>query len=270
MSNNYQDTRRAGKLLKTLSSRPENQRLISCHEHNWRSRIPALLSHLAQGHSVAFVSDAGTPCVSDPGAELISAAIHAGAKIVPLPGACAAIAALVASGMPVSGFTFIGFLPRAGSARRLAFDQLAGNAGTVILYEAPHRLVSTLKALSEMKDEKRAICLGRELTKKWEEFLRFDNAAQAYQFYQQEGVEPRGEFTIVIAPLTAIKPNRDDITAYSKADVDLPELIRRLVDNDVPVSTIARCISAVSDAPKKLVYAYAIELNQKLRADKIT
>lgn len=259
-----QDTRRTGLLLKTLQRR-HDQRLISCHEYNYHARIPTLLQHMEAGSSVALVSDAGTPCVSDPGIQLVTAAVAAGVQVVPLPGACAAISALVASTMPVAKFTFLGFLPRAGEERRTALHHIATSCATVVLYEAPHRLMATLGSLALVEGEGRPVCLARELTKKWEQFLRFHTVASAIEYYQREHVQPKGEFTIVLAPTVVKQPNRDDISAYSQVNVDVAKLVHSLVRDGVPVSTVARCVSTSTNTPKKLIYTYASQCKKELQ-----
>lgn len=222
-----------------------------------RSRIPDLLTRLSAGDSVALVSDAGTPCVSDPGAQLVKAAVEAGMPVVPVPGACAALAALVASALPLGEFTFLGFLPRAGVERRKAMEKIAALEGTVVVYEAPHRLLATLDALRGPAFVGRHVCLAREVTKKWEQFMRFSSPAEAYEWFEGNDVEPRGEFTIVLGPLQRPEASRDDLNAYSKAEVDIAALAKALVEEGVPASAVARGIASAADVPKKLVYAFA-------------
>lgn len=261
-----EDTRRAGLLLSSVvGGRPPGQRLLSCHEHNVRSRIPELLRRLSAGESVALVSDAGTPCVSDPGAELVKAAVGAGVSVVPIPGACAALAALVVSAMPLGEFTFVGFLPRSGAERKQAVDRVGRIDRTVVMYEAPHRLVGTLCALREGQCGVRAVCLAREVTKKWEEFLRFGSVEEACEWFEKGEVAPRGEFTVVLGPLQRPQIARDDINAYSNTEADLAALTEALVKEGVPVSTVARSIAAAADVPKKLVYSFASECKKSLQ-----
>lgn len=203
--------------------------------------------------------------MSDPGAQLVKAAVEAGLAVVPVPGACAALAALVASALPLSEFTFVGFLPRSGTDRRKAVERVAKVESTVVLYEAPHRLLGTLGALREVEGLGREICLAREVTKKWEEFLRFSTVAEAREWFETEDVEPRGEFTIVLGPLQKSETTRDDLSAYSNAKVDLAKLTSALVKQGVPVSTVARSVAAAADVPKKLVYTYASECKKSLQ-----
>lgn len=203
------------------------------------------------------MSDAGTPCFSDPGAQLVEAAVEAGVPVIPVPGACAALAALVASALSLKEVSFVGFLPRSGAERRKAIERVAALQSTVVLYEAPHRLLGTLRALCEPSFQGRGICLAREVTKKWEEFMRFSSAEEACAWFERNDVEPRGEFTIVLGPSLRPTTKPEDFSAYSNAEVDLPALVKALVDEGVPVSTVARSVASTAHVPKKLVYAFA-------------
>lgn len=259
-----EDTRRAGTLLKrVLPSRPA-ARLVSCHEHNWRTRAPALVARLAAGDSVAVVSDAGTPCVSDPGAELVAAAVGAGVPVVPVPGACAAVAALVAAALPAGMWTFVGFLPRGGSVRRRALERVAGLQETVVLYEAPHRLRETLADLASVEGSGRAVCLAREVTKKWEQFLRFSSIAEAVQWHAMDGVEPRGEYTLIMGPVAVLEIDRDDLNAIAGGTIDVVALTECLVQEGIPVSSVARSVAAAAKVPKKLVYTVASRAKERM------
>lgn len=168
--------------------------LVSYHEHNRETSGQQLLTRLAQGENVALVSDAGMPCISDPGYELAVEAIEAGLTVVPLPGANAALTALIASGIPPQPFFFYGFLSRGKKERKEELEKLKSQKGAIILYEAPHRLKETLKAIRDVLGN-RKIVLSRELTKKFEEFLR-GTVEEAIQWTEQS--EIRGEFCLII------------------------------------------------------------------------
>lgn len=168
--------------------------LVSYHEHNRESSGQQLLTRLVQGENVALVSDAGMPCISDPGYELAVEAIEAGLTVVPLPGANAALTALIASGIPPQPFFFYGFLSRGKKERKEELEKLKSQKGAIILYEAPHRLKETLKAIRDVLGN-RKIVLSRELTKKFEEFLR-GTVEEAIQWTEQS--EIRGEFCLII------------------------------------------------------------------------
>ncbi|WP_172373739.1 16S rRNA (cytidine(1402)-2'-O)-methyltransferase [Sporosarcina jiandibaonis] len=169
--------------------------LISYHEHNLEAGGERILAMLSSGQSVALVSDAGMPCISDPGADIATKAIHAGFDVVPVPGANAAISALVASGLTSQPFMFFGFLSRSKKERRLQIEGFKEREETILLYEAPHRLKETLQALSEQIEGTRKVVLARELTKRFEEFLR-GTLEEAIDWVQSNNI--RGEFCIVL------------------------------------------------------------------------
>jgi len=169
--------------------------LISYHEHNLESGGEKILSMLSNQQSVALVSDAGMPCISDPGADIASKAIRAGFDVVPVPGANAAISALVASGLSPQPFLFYGFLSRGKKERRVQIEEIKVRQETILLYEAPHRLKETLLALREQIEGTRNIVLARELTKRFEEFLR-GTLEEAIDWAQSNTI--RGEFCIVL------------------------------------------------------------------------
>jgi len=187
-----EDTRRTRKLL---SHYDIHTPLTSYHEHNRRSKGEQLLEQLAAGRRVALVSDAGTPAVSDPGRELVAAALDRGIAVVPLPGPSAALTALVASGLPTERFCFEGFLPPAGRARRERLESLRAESRTVIIYEAPHRLQKTLAELLAALGD-RPLAVARELTKQYEQIWR-GGLAEAVEYFRAH--PPRGEFTLVIS-----------------------------------------------------------------------
>jgi len=186
-----EDTRRTRKLL---THHGIHGRLLSLHEHNESTRIPELIARLRTGESIALVSDAGTPGLSDPGTALVGAAIAAGAGVVPVPGPSAPVAALVASGLPAVPVTFLGFLPAAPSERRRVLEAARAHAHTLVVFEAPHRLLKTLDALADAWGDRR-IAVARELTKMHEEIWRgrVREAAAYFRAYP-----PRGELTLVV------------------------------------------------------------------------
>jgi 16S rRNA (cytidine1402-2'-O)-methyltransferase len=176
--------------------------LASFHEFTSATRRTRLIDRLADG-DVALVTDAGTPGVSDPGFPLIRDALSAGHDVVALPGASAVIAALVASGLPTHGFCFLGFLPRTSATRRKLFRQHVDDEHTFVVFESPHRLLAALKDLVAELGPDRPMAIGRELTKKFEEFFR-GTAAEALRHFETHA--PRGEFTLVIGGTTARVP----------------------------------------------------------------
>lgn len=187
-----EDTRHTRKLL---SHYDIHTPLVSYHEHNKTAQGPLLLARLRAGSNIAVVSDAGMPGIADPGADLVRQAVTAGIRVVPLPGANAALTALVAAGLPSDRFVFVGFLPRQKKHRVALLAQLRDCPFTTIFYEAPHRLAATLAALLVAWGDRPA-AVGRELTKYYEEFSRGSLASLCDHW---SGVAPRGEFTIVVA-----------------------------------------------------------------------
>lgn len=182
--------------------------LMSYHEHNIEFGGEKILAMLAEGKSVALVSDAGMPCISDPGADIAAKAIAAGYDVVPVPGANAAISALVASGLVPQPFLFVGFVSRQKKERTSQLEALKRREETVILYEAPHRLKETLRALAASFGGTRRVTLARELTKRFEEFLR-GTLEEAVLWV--ESSEVRGEFCIVIEGSDGIVEEQLDV-----------------------------------------------------------
>ncbi|MEW6724196.1 MAG: 16S rRNA (cytidine(1402)-2'-O)-methyltransferase [Bacillota bacterium] len=164
-----EDTRQSAKLLDYLGI--GRRRLIGYHQHNEATRTPRVIEELLAGKTVAVISDAGTPGISDPGEALVRAAIDQGIPVVPVPGPSAVVAALCASGLPTTRFTFCGFLPRHGKDRRALLQELAHRPDTLIFYEAPHRLVESLRDLLTELGDRRAV-IAREISKVYEEFRR--------------------------------------------------------------------------------------------------
>jgi 16S rRNA (cytidine1402-2'-O)-methyltransferase len=222
-----------------------NTRLVSYNEHNMRRRTPELLAALDRG-DVALVSEAGTPGVSDPGHELIAAAIAARFPVVPIPGPSAVVAALVASGLPMREFTFLGFLPRRAGDRRRALEAAAREPRTTVFFETPHRLHPTLEAMGEaFGDRRHAVC--RELTKTFEEVFR-GTASEGLAHFQ----EPRGEFTIVVEGATTESPPTSD------------EDVRRGLDEakrrGLSARDAVKAVTAATGRPHREVYAQWLDL----------
>ncbi len=187
-----EDTRRTKQLMNHFEIKKP---LVSYYEHNRAERGKWLIERLLEGKNIALVSDAGTPGISDPGEELVSQAIENGIEVTMAPGPVAAVMALVLSGLPAGRFVFEGFLPMNKRSRRERIEQLAAETRTVVLYEAPHKLVYTLRELKDALDPRR-IVLARELTKKFEEFIRCDTIADALEIFETN--DPRGEFVLIL------------------------------------------------------------------------
>jgi 16S rRNA (cytidine1402-2'-O)-methyltransferase len=202
-----EDTRQTRKLLDHYGIATP---AISYHEHNEAARAAELLEKLMEGTSIALVSDAGTPLISDPGFRLVAKAIEAGVRVEPVPGASAVIAALTASGLPVDSFRFSGFLPPRGAQRRKALARLKDEPATLVFYEAPHRILETLEDIGEVLGA-RPLVLAREITKLHEEFLR-GTAAEL----RARRIPLKGEFTVLVGRATE-PPGASDESSIAEA-----------------------------------------------------
>lgn len=232
-----EDTRVTRKLLSHLGV---GARLVSCHDHNEASRGPWIVARLEEGRSVALVSDAGTPLVSDPGFEVVRQVIAAGRPIVPIPGASAVLAALVVSGLPPDRFLFAGFLPRSKGKRRAAIEGLAEHPTTIVLYEAPQRVRDTLADLAAILGD-RPVCAARSLTKRGEWVVRGTLGSVGDQL----DPEVRGEWTLVVGG----NLQRSD-AAWQYADV----LIRELLALGHKPRTVRDVVCRTLGLPRSAVY----------------
>lgn len=175
--------------------------VISFHEHSSESTAIALAERIMQGERIALISDAGTPLVSDPGFQLVRAVQALDMPVVPLPGPCAAITALSAAGLPTHSFQFVGFLPSKQKARLTRLEKLKSSDSTIILYEAPHRILDLLNDIEEVLGALRNVCIARELTKTFET-VRTDTVAIIRDWVRGDANQQRGEFVVIIAPDT--------------------------------------------------------------------
>ncbi len=237
-----EDTRRSLILLQHFGIRKP---LVSLHEHNEHARSAAVLAKLEAGHHVALLSDAGTPAVSDPGADLVAQVAAAGFTVCPLPGASALTAALSVAGFSASeaGTLFMGFLPARGAARRDAVARVAQHAGAVVLFEAPHRIFATLHELSALEPARRA-CLARELSKLHEE-VRHASLAEL-STWAKSGV--RGEVTLVLAP----REEQEREAAVDMACVD--DMLRRCLDAGLSARDAAAAAAIFTGRPRREMY----------------
>ena len=246
-----EDTRWTKKLL---DHHQIKNRLISYHEHNEVERTKSLVEKLRGGLSVALVSNAGTPSVSDPGFRLIREAIANDIVIVPIPGASAIIAALSASGLATDSFVFVGFLSKKAGKRHNQIQALEGEERTIILYESPFRILPLLKELIEIMGDRYGV-LSREMTKTYEEFLRGNLSEILDNLKNRPAV--KGEITLLIE-----KKQTDDAAAL--LDVVREELRIRLAAKDDTLSSIVKKTSAKYGLPKKLVYSEALKVNETI------
>jgi 16S rRNA (cytidine1402-2'-O)-methyltransferase len=244
-----EDTRAAQHLLTHFEiARPT---VISYFEGNEAARAEHLLARLRAGEDVALISEAGTPGVSDPGQRLIAAAVEAGIKVVPVPGASAALSALVASGLPSEQFYFVGFPPRDSGPRREAFARLRQIAATLIFYEAPGRTAATLADLAAALGGERRAVVARELTKVYEELVH-GSLAELQARYEE--TTPRGEITILVAPPSA--------EALEPA-IDVEAEVRRRLAAGEGAKEIAAALALATGKPRRQIYQLALALRGK-------
>ncbi|KRM24538.1 16S rRNA (cytidine(1402)-2'-O)-methyltransferase [Latilactobacillus graminis] len=248
-----EDTRNTQKLLNHFEIETKQ---ISFHEHNTQQRIETLIEKLEAGDDIAQVSDAGMPSISDPGHELVKACIIADIAVVPLPGANAGITALIASGITPQPFTFYGFLPRKGKELNESVTLLAQKPETIIFYEAPHRLKKTLQVLMTAFGPERQVTLGRELTKKFEEFIR---GSLKEVLAWTSATELRGEFVIIVAgnPTPIMK-----ISEKTVAALPLPEQVEAQIQQGANPNVAIKTVAKANGLKKQVVYNAYHELTE--------
>jgi 16S rRNA (cytidine1402-2'-O)-methyltransferase len=237
-----EDTRRTRILLDHhgIAARPR-----ALHAHNEAERTAEVIAALEAGQDVALVSDAGTPLVSDPGERVVARAAEAGHDVVPVPGASAPLAALVASGLPVGRFSFEGFLPRKGKERAARIAALAARRESLVLFESPRRLAATLAELADALGPRRA-CVARELTKLHEELVRGTLPELATRFQEA----PRGEVTLVVEG--AAEPLPPD-------EAELRRRVRARLDEGLSARDVASRLQAETGVARRTLYALALE-----------
>lgn len=228
--------------------------LLSLHEHNEAQRAARIVAELGNGRSIALVSDAGTPAVSDPGARLVRAVRDAGRPVVPIPGANAAIAAISAAGLVAERFVFIGFLPTAAKARRELLASVASLACALVFYEAPHRVRATVAALAETLPGERQIVIAREVSKKFESIERLSLAGAA-DWLAEHSDRTRGEFVLLV-------DSASEDGASGTATEITPETERWLAAlvAELPPARAARVVAAMTGVPRDVLYARALAL----------
>lgn len=242
-----EDTRRSGHFLRELGlERP----LISLHEHNERARLAELVARLRAGETLALISDAGTPLVSDPGYLLVAAAIEAGIAVTPVPGPSAAIAALSAAGLPCDRFCFEGFLPARAAARRRRLAALAAEPRTLVIYEAPHRISECLEDLASACGEGRRACVAREITKRFETFYRGSLGELAARAKTDADLA-RGESVVIVEGAPEAEPS------LARLDEVLEVLLRHL-----PPSAAAAAAASLTGLRRSDAYTRALALSK--------
>lgn len=239
-----EDTRHSRKLLEHYAIRTP---LISCHEHNEEQRTAQLLERLQAGESLALISDAGTPCIADPGYRLVSCCRRAGLPVVAVPGPSALVAALSIAGLPTDAFRFIGFLPARAHARRRLLEQLKDERQTLACYEAPHRLLSCLQDIEAICGSERPLAVARELTKRHEELFS-GTAAEARAHFAAARV--RGELVLLLGPAPLRAPEETVREA----------LLRLKNETDLSWKEIVKQVAREFGLPGSAVYKESLEL----------
>lgn len=224
--------------------------LAACHEHNERNEGSRFIERLLAGDDVALISDAGTPLISDPGYHLVRQARAAGIKVVPVPGACALIAALSAAGLPSDRFIFEGFLPAKAVGRRSRLEQLREEPRTLIFYEAPHRILECLQDMEAVFGEERPAVLARELTKTFET-LKGLPLAQLRSFVESDSNQQRGECVVLVAGWSTAQED-DAVSAEARRVLDL-------LLQDLPVKRAAALAAEITGVRKNLLYQLALD-----------
>ncbi len=247
-----EDTRHSKKLLVTLGvSTP----LISLHDHNEKQRVDQLVRQLEQGKSIALVSDAGTPLISDPGYALVHTLKKKGISVIPLPGPCALIAALSASGLPTDRFVFEGFVPRLTEKRRIRLECLLSEPRTTIYYESGHRIVQTIKEVVSIVGEQRNLVLAKELTKVFETII-YDQGPAILEWFSDDHKREKGEFVLLVEGVREQKHLALD--SHSKQ-------VLALTMAELPLKKAVKLTAAITGGDKKALYQYGVELKERER-----
>jgi 16S rRNA (cytidine1402-2'-O)-methyltransferase len=239
-----EDTRHSGILLQHLDAKAP---MLALHDHNEQQRAGVLIQRIQQGQSIALISDAGTPLISDPGYHLVKACRDAGVKVVPLPGPCAAITALSAAGLPTDRFVFEGFLPAKEKGKEDRLQALADETRTMVFYESPRRVVDTLESMQKVFGD-RLVVAARELTKTFETIHALP-LSEMIPWLQEDENRTRGEFVLMVAGKTE---NSDDIPAEVQRTLTL-------LMKDLPLKKAAALTAEIYGVKKNALYAWGLE-----------
>ena len=237
-----EDTRRSGILLKSFGAKAT---LLSFHQHNTSNRVPQILQLLKEQKSVALISDAGLPGISDPGIELVSAAKKSNFEVICIPGPCAAITALVSSGLPSKRFCFEGFLPTKLKERKQVLEEISKETKTTIIYESPHKLIKLLEELSQVCEKNRPLQVARELTKVYEESIGNDIQSVLDHFSNKR---PQGECTLVLGGA-----QKNEIK--DKSNSELIKIMQELINNGMSANEAAKQTAKETNYSKRFLYS---------------
>ncbi len=239
-----EDTRHSSKLLSHFGI---STRTFALHDHNEQQKADVLIERLLKGQSIALISDAGTPLISDPGYHLVSRCRQQGIKVIPLPGACALITALSASGLPSDRFCFEGFLPAKSKARRDKFSEIAQEPRTAIFYESPHRILDTMVDMLAILGADRQVVLARELTKNYET-IHGAPLGELYEWLQQDSNRIRGEMVLLIS---GFKADKETIPAEATRAL-------LLISEELPLKKAAAIVAQLYDVKKNALYKWGL------------
>lgn len=242
-----EDTRHSGRLLSHLGIKTP---LIPYHDHSDDRQVAKIIEALDQGKSVALISDAGTPLISDPGYKLVRAVRQQGFRVVPIPGPCALIAAISASGLPSDRFTFEGFPPAKSSARIKKFQSLVDESRTLVFYESPHRIVDTLADMAKVFGEERDVVMARELTKTYETFLS-GTLVDVQQQVDGDPNQQKGEIVLILKGV--------DAAAKESDDTEQQRVLSLLLD-ELPLKQAASLAAKITGGQKNALYQLALSL----------
>jgi len=242
-----EDTRHSGRLLQHFGITTPTQ---SCHEHNEREQAPKLVARMLAGESIALVSDAGTPLVSDPGFHLVREARSAGIRVAPVPGASAMIAALSASGLPSDRFIFEGFLPAKPAGRRQRLQELAAETRTMIFYESTHRIDGAMNDMAEIFGGERLVVIAREVTKRFET-IHGDSIVNLISWMENDADQRKGEFVVMVHGAEAVDSGEVDAEA---------ERVLKILLAELPVKQAAALASEITGVKKNALKKLALSL----------
>jgi len=242
-----EDTRHSQRLLSACQITTP---LMAVHKFNEMGSVAAIVEKLKAGQSVALISDAGTPLISDPGERLVAGVAEAGFDVVPIPGACAVVAALSVSGLPATPFHFEGFLPAKAKQREDRLRLLVSATETLVFYEAPHRVVATVAAMANVFSNERKACIAREMTKQYEQYYR-DALVNCYDALSTGAIPVRGEFVIVVA-------GAEKTAARTEVLSDEASRVLDILLEECTVKTAASVAAKITGESKKLLYNEAL------------
>lgn len=243
-----EDTRHSAPLLKYIGSRA---RLMAAHQHNEHAAAEQVLARLLAGESVAVISDAGTPGISDPGAYIVAHVRAAGGKVIPIPGPCAAATALSAAGLKDERWLFYGFLPAKSGQRQKALAEVATLPYALVFYEAPHRVLESVADLSATLGAKRTLVIARELTKQFETIHSLP-LGEALEWLTADAMRQKGEFVLIVSGAAA-----------AGNDGEGERILKLLLAEDLPVKQAAKLAAAITGTSKNALYARALALKER-------